>query len=284
MAEQPALDAHRNGLAVAHEAPGRDQVEQDVIVVAGVEGHALLGAGLDDAPHHVQRAVAAEGRDLDRHHVLQRGEAAPEGGSEHDTAHRRLQVEADEGDALGEPGAVLQPLVLARAGEGGEAHHARVIAEAEGCVRLGQRLLRPSDQAGDPHQRPVGPGVGGLGGELQHRLIEPRLPDRELRGVNADGKPACAGVDVVAGECALPLRVQPALGVERERMRRDHDALGERRPHRRRHVAPGEAHDAAGAENTPSLTSYWVGLVRLGMSRATQSATQSIIRPNGTRG
>ena len=102
--------------------------------------------------------------------------------------------------------------------------------------------------------------------------------------MDADRKPAGAGIDVVAGESALPLGIQPALGIERERMRRDHDALGERRPHRRRHVAPGEAHDAAGAENTPSLTSYCVGLARLGMSRATQSATQSIIRPSGTRG
>ena len=184
----------------------------------------------------------------------------------------------------GEPGAMLQPLVLARAGERGEAHHPCVIAEAERDVRLGQRLLGPPDQTRDPHQRTVGPGVGGLGGELQHRLVEPRLTDGELRGVDADREPAGAGVDVVAGERPLPLRVQPALGVERERMRRDHHALGERRPHRRGHVAPGEAHEAAGAENTPSLTSYWVGLARLGMSRATQSATQSIIRPSGTRG
>ena len=102
--------------------------------------------------------------------------------------------------------------------------------------------------------------------------------------MDADREPAGARVDVVAGEGPLPLRIKPAFGVERERMRRNHDAPGKRRPHRRRNVAPGEAHDAAGAENTPSLTSYWVGLARLGMSRATQSATQSIIRPNGTRG
>ena len=273
-----------NALVAPYEAPGRDQIEQDVIVVAGVEGHAILGAGFHDTPHHVQRAVAVEGRDLDRHHVLQCGEAAPEGGTQHHTAHRRLQVEADQRNALGQARTMLQPLVLARAGEGGEAHHACVIAEAEGDVRLGQRLFRPPDQARDTHQRPVCPGVGGLGGELQHRLVESRLPDRELRGVDADGEPAGAGVDVVAGERPLPLRIQSALGVERERMRRDHHALGERRPHRRRHVAPGEAHDAAGAENTPSLTSYCVGLARLGMSRATQSATQSIIRPSGTRG
>ena len=159
-----------------------------------------------------------------------------------------------------------------------------MVAEAERDIRLRKRLLRPPDEARDPHQRPVGPGVRGLGGEPQHRLVEPGFTDRELRGVDADRKPAGPGVNIVAGESPLPLRIQPALGVERERMRRDHHAPRERRPHRRRHAVPGEAHEAAGAWNTPSRTSYWVGLARLGMSCATQSATQSIIRPSGTRG
>ena len=159
-----------------------------------------------------------------------------------------------------------------------------MVAEAERDIRLGERLLRPPDEARDPHQRPVGPGVRGLGGELQHRLVKPRITDRELRGVDADREPAGAGIDVVAGERPLPLRIQPALGVERERMGRDHHAPRERGPHRRRHVIPGQAHEAAGAWNTPSRTSYWVGLARLGMSCATQSATQSIICPSGTRG
>ena len=179
---------------------------------------------------------------------------------------------------------MLEPLVLAGVRKGGEAHHACVVAESERNIGFGERLIRPSHEARDPHQRPPAPGVGGLGGEPQHRLVEARLPDRELGGMDADREPAGAGIDVVAGERPLPLGVQQAPGIERERMGRDHHAACERHAHRRRHVAPGEAHDAAGAENTPSRTSYWVGLARLGMSRATQSATQSIICPRGTRG
>ena len=179
---------------------------------------------------------------------------------------------------------MIEPFVLARIGKRREAHHACVVAEAERDIRLRKRLLRPPDEARDPHQRPVGPGVGSLGGELQHRLVEPGFTDRELRGVDADRKPAGPGVNIVAGESPLPLRIETALGVERERMRRDHHALCERRAHRRRHLVPGEPHEAAGAWNTPSRTSYRVGLARLGMSCATQSATQSIICPSVTRG
>src|SRR5262249_25138172 len=36
------------------------------------------------------------------------------------------------------------------------------------------------------------------------------------------------------------------------------------------------------SEKVPSLASYWVGLPRLGMPRATQSATQPVMRPSGT--
>ena len=181
---------------------------------------------------------------------------------------------------------MLKPFVLAGIGKRREAHHPGVIAEAERRVRLGQRLLGPPDEARDADQRPLRPGLRGLGGEPQHRLVEPRVPDGELGGVDADGEPAGAGVDVIAAERPLPRGIQPAPGVEGQRVGRDRHALSQRRPHRRRHVAPGEApaHDAAGAWNTPSLTSYWVGLARLGMSRATQSATQSIICPSGTRG
>ena len=101
VAEQPAPDAHRDRLAPTHEPVRRDEVEQDVVVVAGVEGHAFLGAGLDDAAQNVEGTVAVEGRDLDRDHVLQRREAAPEGGAKQDAADRRLQVETHQRNAGG---------------------------------------------------------------------------------------------------------------------------------------------------------------------------------------
>ena len=65
-------------LLAAPERGRAQQVEDDVIVIAGVERDALLCPGLDHAPDHIEGPVAVEGRDLDRDHVLDRGEPAPE--------------------------------------------------------------------------------------------------------------------------------------------------------------------------------------------------------------
>ena len=96
VAEQAAAKAHRHRRAVAHRRERRDQVEDDVVVVAGVERDALLGARRDHAADDVERAVAVERRDLDRDDVVDRGEAGPERGAEVEPADRRLQVEADQ--------------------------------------------------------------------------------------------------------------------------------------------------------------------------------------------
>ncbi len=49
-------------------------------------------------------------------------------------------------------------------------------------------------------------------GESENRPQEARLPDRELRGVDADRHPARPGLAVVAGQRDLPPLVELALG------------------------------------------------------------------------
>ena len=93
----------------------REQIEHDVVVVAGVERDAVGGAGLDHAAHDVEGAVAVERRDLDRDHVLDRREAAPERHRQHDAADGRLQVEADQRNLPRDRLRVRDQLVLARA-------------------------------------------------------------------------------------------------------------------------------------------------------------------------
>ena len=82
MAEQAAAETQRDRPRLAHHGERRDEVEHDVVVVAGIERDAVLGAGLGNAAQHVERAVAIERRDLDGDDVVDRGEPGPEIGVE----------------------------------------------------------------------------------------------------------------------------------------------------------------------------------------------------------
>ncbi len=143
VAEQPALDAHAStARPFADSDERREQVEHDVVVVAGVERDAVGGAGLDHAAHHVERAVAVERRDLDGDDVLDRREAAPERHRQHEAADRRLQIEADQRDFARDRLRVRDQLVLARALHGGEREQPGVIAEVARDLGLAARPAR----------------------------------------------------------------------------------------------------------------------------------------------
>src|SRR5437867_22503 len=58
MAEQAAAKADGHRLAVAHDGERRHEVEDDVVVIAGIERDALLGARRDDAAEYIERAIA----------------------------------------------------------------------------------------------------------------------------------------------------------------------------------------------------------------------------------
>jgi len=61
--------------------------------------------------------------------------------------------------------------------------------------------------------------------------------------VDTDREAARAGVKIIARERALAAGVELALGVERERMRRDHHALAQRGEHVRRPILPVRRHE-----------------------------------------
>ena len=91
------------------------EVEQDVVVIAGVERDAVERAGGGDAAQHIERAVAVERRDLDGDDVVDRGKAPPEIGAQDDAADRRLQIEADQRNFARHRLAMRDDLVLGRA-------------------------------------------------------------------------------------------------------------------------------------------------------------------------
>jgi hypothetical protein len=133
-------------------------------------------------------------------------------------------------------------IVFARALERCERKEAGVIAEGARDLRLLDRLRRAADEPRDHDLRRARPFGGAAHGELQHRLEQAGLADGELGGVDADREPARAGVEVVARERALAAGVELAIGVERERMRRDHHALAQRGEHLRRPILPVRRH------------------------------------------
>ena len=78
VAQQSAGHPQRHHLAPARKAIGRQQVRHDVVVIAGEQRDLALPPRIGHRAHHVQRGVPVERRDLDRHHLLDLDEAAPE--------------------------------------------------------------------------------------------------------------------------------------------------------------------------------------------------------------
>ena len=179
LAEQPAHDARR-ALAVAERREGREQVEHDLVVVAGVERD-VRAARIRDGAQHVERLIAIERRDLDRDHLRNLGEAAPELVAEHAPADRRLQVESEQRKHLADGAAVLEQLPLRCVVERAEAEERGVVAEVVREAGFGDRLLVLAAHAGDERE---GARIGaqrlgrGLGREREHGARRPCFGSR----------------------------------------------------------------------------------------------------------
>ena len=243
VAEQPAADPDADLLAVPPDRDGHREVEHDVVVVAGVDGDPVLRPRLHDAAHDVEGAVAVERRGLDGDRVVDPGEPPPEPGGERPAADRRLEVEPDQRDFVGDPAAMRDQLVFRSVPHRGEAEKPGVVAQRDRGLRLGGRLPGGPGETGDHGDGAVGPFLGRRRRELQHGFVEPRLADGELGRVDAHGEPARARVEIVAGERALPACIQPAVAIERQRMGRDDRAAPDEGLHVRRNVVSRQPHD-----------------------------------------
>ena len=87
------------GRPSTREAEGNDQIHQDVVVIACVQCH-VVSLRSHDRPHHVQRAIAVEGRDLDRHDLGQFKKTPPESVVQWPATHFRIQVKAKQRNDL----------------------------------------------------------------------------------------------------------------------------------------------------------------------------------------
>ena len=112
VAEEAADDSADDGPAAGEfDAVRSEEVQDDVVVVAGVEGD-VGPAGVGDGADDVEGLVAVEGGNLDGQNVGDFGEASPEGVGEDSAADGGLEVEADEGDTVGDGAAVGEELVF----------------------------------------------------------------------------------------------------------------------------------------------------------------------------
>src|SRR5205823_5550337 len=109
VAQQAADDAALHELGAFLEAVGRDQVHDDVVVVAGVQSD-VVASCLDDCADDVDRLVAVEGSDLDGYDVFDLGELSPEREGEHTSADGGLEVEADNGKDVGDGAAMADQM------------------------------------------------------------------------------------------------------------------------------------------------------------------------------
>ena len=246
----------------------REQIGDDVVVVACVERNLAAAPGLGYCAHDIQRLVAVERRDLDRHHIRDFDEFAPEGIGQHLPAHRRLQIEADDGDHFGDAAAVVQKLGGGGLRQGAQAEQPGVVAERQGQFRFTHGLMRIAHNArhlDEGTRRVPQMPINRCRGQRQHRFEQTKLGlmKFKLGRMHAHGDAARAGRAVVAGEGALPPLVQLEVGCEGERMGRNHlpilQVLSQ--------FMQGLRH-----QKPPSRVSKWVGLSNMAPSLCTQAA------------
>ena len=225
LAQQPP----GNESSAAAEAKRREQIHDDVVVVAGIEGD-ILAAGRTDGANDVERLVAVERRDLDRHHLGNLGKRAPEPMRKDASAHGRLQVEPDQRDLAGDLPAMLQDGLLRIPIPRAEAQESGGITQIAGEPCFPDRLGGAAAKPGNQDEPVIEAGVGrGGGGQFEHRSEQAMrgIADRELRRVHAHGHTAGARGGVVAYQGALMPLVPATAAIEREGQRREHLSLGQ---------------------------------------------------------
>src|SRR5258708_7737459 len=95
MAEQTTNDAARVPLSPSLEPEWREQVQDDVVIVAGIEGD-IFSTCLDQCPDDIQRLIAVERRDLNRNDILDFSEASPKSIGQQSSAGGGLKIKPAE--------------------------------------------------------------------------------------------------------------------------------------------------------------------------------------------
>src|SRR5882724_5770985 len=95
VAEQAATEIGTRRDALVAQVEWQCEVEQDMVVIAGIERDAVERTGGGDTAQHVEGAVAIERRDLDGDDVVDCCKTPPEIRAQDDAADRRLKIKAN---------------------------------------------------------------------------------------------------------------------------------------------------------------------------------------------
>ena len=203
MSQQPPGEVNCRLSLRAGKAVSGQQVDNDAVVVSGIECHAVLPSAVDQRTRNIQRLVAIEAGNLDREYLLDLEKPAPEGVPEQPASHRGLQVETKERDDFRHRTAMFDQFRFIGIAQRPKAQQPEVVTCIARQLRLAQRL--PGLAANPCHaDEPCSafPFMGShcLERQPEHRFIQTdsRITNCELRRVNPDRQAACPGVTVVS--------------------------------------------------------------------------------------
>src|SRR5690349_9876163 len=101
VSQEPANNAAFRRLSSDDKSMGCEEVQQDVVVVAGVERD-VASTGVGDRSDDIERLVAVERGDLDGDDVFDFREPSPERVGQNASTGRGLEIEAEQRDDLGD--------------------------------------------------------------------------------------------------------------------------------------------------------------------------------------
>ena len=167
-----------------------EQIDDDTVVISGVERDLVLSPGFSQRPHDVERVVAVEGRDFRCYDLGNLKERAPELVVQDDTADRGLKIKTKDRNDFGNDATVRDELGVRRVFQCREAQKPGVVAKSPREFSFTACLSSIAANPGDEHGRSrVSACDVGADGEDRFEKADGWIPNRKLSGVNADGQP-----------------------------------------------------------------------------------------------
>src|SRR5207237_6634291 len=123
--------------ALGSEVEWSEQVEEDVVVITGVESDFSSASGLGKRAHNLESLIAVEGRDLNGNNVFNLKKLTPEFVRKRAASDRWLKIETHDRDHAGNGAGVIEEFRDGGIAQLGEAQQNGVIAKFGGKLRFG---------------------------------------------------------------------------------------------------------------------------------------------------